>query len=190
MTESMKFGPEWLRNISNDGMMPASTTTLATTTSATSVGNNKFLKRSFSNKDDRLTDNNHHRINRDDIRDNFNSINHNGDYYVNETNNCVDGNNSSVRNTSGDCYDNNSSDESYDYNSSDYFNDINDASQMLRYQLAEFRYGREEMLSLFDRTIKLPELLPKFKKLFIEKMQTPLALIPNEDEMVSLINFD
>lgn len=47
-----------------------------------------------------------------------------------------------------------------------------------RYPLAEYRYGREEMLSLYDKNFKLPELLPKFNKLFIEKMQSPLALLP------------
>lgn len=34
------------------------------------------------------------------------------------------------------------------------------------------------MLSLYDKNFKLPELLPKFNKLFIEKMQSPLALLP------------
>lgn len=34
------------------------------------------------------------------------------------------------------------------------------------------------MLSLYDKNFKLPELLPKFNKLFIEKMQCPLALLP------------
>lgn len=51
-----------------------------------------------------------------------------------------------------------------------------------RYQLAEHRYGREEMLSLFDKNIALPEILPRFKKLFMEKIQLPLALVPNTDE--------
>lgn len=44
------------------------------------------------------------------------------------------------------------------------------------------------MLSLYDKNFKQPELLPKYHKLFIEKMQCPLALLPptTEEESVSL----
>lgn len=54
--------------------------------------------------------------------------------------------------------------------------------------MAEYRYGREEMLSLFDKNFKQPELLPKYNKLFIEKMQCPLALLPPtaDEDSVSL----
>jgi PERQ amino acid-rich with GYF domain-containing protein len=56
-----------------------------------------------------------------------------------------------------------------------------------KYPLAEFRYYREEMLSLFDINVKLPEILPKFKKLYVEKVQFPLAFSPpTEEEAVSL----
>ncbi|XP_061934620.1 GRB10-interacting GYF protein 2 isoform X1 [Apis cerana] len=52
-----------------------------------------------------------------------------------------------------------------------------------RYQLAEHRYGREEMLILFDRNCKPPELLTNFSSLYVEKTQLPLALIQmTEDE--------
>ena len=52
-----------------------------------------------------------------------------------------------------------------------------------RYQLAEHRYGREEMLILFDRNCKPPEPLTGFSPLYIEKTQLPLALIQmTEDE--------
>ncbi|XP_020285154.1 PERQ amino acid-rich with GYF domain-containing protein CG11148 isoform X3 [Pseudomyrmex gracilis] len=52
-----------------------------------------------------------------------------------------------------------------------------------RYQLAEHRYGREEMLALFDRNNKPPELLTTFAALYVEKTQLPLALIQmTEDE--------
>lgn len=56
-----------------------------------------------------------------------------------------------------------------------------------RFPLAEFRYGREEMLSLYDENAKKPELLPKFSKLYSEKMQCPLALSTAslEEEIVS-----
>lgn len=44
------------------------------------------------------------------------------------------------------------------------------------------------MLSLFDKNFKQPELLPKYNKLFIEKMQCPLALLPPtaDEDSVSL----
>lgn len=52
-----------------------------------------------------------------------------------------------------------------------------------RYQLAEHRYGREEMLALFDRNYKPPEPLTTFSTLYVEKTQLPLALIQmTEDE--------
>ncbi|XP_060829689.1 GRB10-interacting GYF protein 2-like isoform X2 [Bombus pascuorum] len=52
-----------------------------------------------------------------------------------------------------------------------------------RYQLAEHRYGREEMLILFDRNCKPPEPLTNFSSLYVEKTQLPLALIQmTEDE--------
>lgn len=44
------------------------------------------------------------------------------------------------------------------------------------------RYGREEMLSLFDKTIKSPETLPKYKKLYVERPQCPLALTTTTEE--------
>lgn len=54
-----------------------------------------------------------------------------------------------------------------------------------RYQLAEHRYGREEMLILFDRNCKPPEPLTNFSSLYVEKTQLPLALIQmTEDETV------
>ena len=54
-----------------------------------------------------------------------------------------------------------------------------------RYQLAEHRYGREEMLALFDRNFKPPETLSSFGTIFIDKAQLPLALTQmTEDESV------
>lgn len=52
-----------------------------------------------------------------------------------------------------------------------------------RYQLAEYRYGREEMLLLCDKA-RIPEILPKYKKLFVEKVNVPLALTPSTDDDV------
>lgn len=55
-----------------------------------------------------------------------------------------------------------------------------------RYQLAEYRYGREEMLALYDRNHKPPEPLTTFAALYVEKAQSPLALIQmTEDEAVN-----
>ncbi|XP_071555029.1 GIGYF family protein Gyf-like isoform X1 [Temnothorax nylanderi] len=52
-----------------------------------------------------------------------------------------------------------------------------------RYQLAEHRYGREEMLAMFDRNCKPWEPLNTFSALYVEKTQLPLALITmTEDE--------
>ncbi|KAJ9583645.1 hypothetical protein L9F63_022011, partial [Diploptera punctata] len=45
-----------------------------------------------------------------------------------------------------------------------------------RCQLAEHRYGREEMLALFDHTVKAPDLLSSIPSLYVEKTQEPLAL--------------
>lgn len=60
-----------------------------------------------------------------------------------------------------------------------------------RYQLAEHRYGREEMLALFDRNCKPPEQLSGLQSLFVEKTQLPLALIPmTEDETVNFFLID
>ena len=45
-----------------------------------------------------------------------------------------------------------------------------------RYQLAEHRYGREEMLAMFDRNCKPLKPLNTFLALYVEKTQLPLAL--------------
>lgn len=58
------------------------------------------------------------------------------------------------------------------------------AAPATRYPLAEFRYGREEMLALFDKTARLPDVYAKYKKLFVEKIQLPLALTPSTDDDV------
>lgn len=55
-----------------------------------------------------------------------------------------------------------------------------------RYSLAEFRYGREEMLALFDKTVKLPEAYSKHKKLFVDKIQCPLALTPSTEDDIEM----
>uniref|UniRef100_A0A182FPR5 GYF domain-containing protein n=1 Tax=Anopheles albimanus TaxID=7167 RepID=A0A182FPR5_ANOAL len=63
----------------------------------------------------------------------------------------------------------------------------NNGTSTTRYALAEFRYGREEMLALFDlKTLKGPEILVNYKHLYVEKPQPPLALTPcPEEELVA-----
>lgn len=51
-----------------------------------------------------------------------------------------------------------------------------------KYQLAEHRYGREEMLALFDRSIRAPDHLVKLQGLYVEKTQTPMALLTMTEE--------
>jgi hypothetical protein len=58
-----------------------------------------------------------------------------------------------------------------------------------RFKPSEFRYTREEVLSLYDKNLAPPEFLPAFGTLFIEKMQPPLAFSqPSEDELVSIVS--
>ena len=51
-----------------------------------------------------------------------------------------------------------------------------------RYKLAQHRYGREEMLALYDKMMKAPDDLTVAPPLFIEKTQLPLALTQTTDE--------
>lgn len=53
---------------------------------------------------------------------------------------------------------------------------------MPKYQLAEHRYGREEMLALFEKSMTAPEPLRSISGLFVEKIQLPLALIQMSEE--------
>ncbi|XP_057342048.1 GRB10-interacting GYF protein 2-like [Microplitis mediator] len=57
-----------------------------------------------------------------------------------------------------------------------------------RYQLAEHRYGREEMLALFDRNCKPPESIVGLQMLYVEKTQLPLAFIPETEDETRLRN--
>ncbi|KAL1506342.1 hypothetical protein ABEB36_005725 [Hypothenemus hampei] len=56
------------------------------------------------------------------------------------------------------------------------------ASLGTRYQLADYRYGREDMLALFDRNLKPPTYLSNFKTLYSEATLAPLALLPVTEE--------
>ncbi|XP_017019119.1 GIGYF family protein Gyf isoform X2 [Drosophila kikkawai] len=70
----------------------------------------------------------------------------------------------------------------YSVNAAGGVNAATSASASRNFLFPEYRYGREEMLSLFDRNCLLPQILPSFKKLFVEKVQYPLALTPSSEE--------
>ena len=60
-----------------------------------------------------------------------------------------------------------------------------------KYKLADYRYGREEMLALFTPSPKMPEELAEFSAVITEKGQEPLALLPlTEEEQVSITYLD
>lgn len=52
--------------------------------------------------------------------------------------------------------------------------------------LSDFRYGREEMLSLCDKSNRQPDILTRFIRLYVGDWQMPLALQPNLDDERSL----
>ncbi|KAH8252384.1 hypothetical protein KR038_000938 [Drosophila bunnanda] len=70
----------------------------------------------------------------------------------------------------------------YNVNAASGVNTATSGSASRNFLFPEYRYGREEMLSLFDRNCLLPQILPSFKKLFVEKVQYPLALTPSSEE--------
>ena len=56
-----------------------------------------------------------------------------------------------------------------------------------KYKLAEFRYGREEMLALVSEMYELPLGLKDFEDIINERPVPPLAIIPlSEEEEVSI----
>lgn len=61
------------------------------------------------------------------------------------------------------------------------------ATSTTRYHLAEHRYGREEMLALFEQSLKIrpPSSMMSFTSLYVDQALNPLALAPmTEDENV------
>ena len=52
-------------------------------------------------------------------------------------------------------------------------------------KLAEFRYGKEEILALFDKAVKPPEEIVNFGSLFVEKCQFPLNLMQVSPDLTS-----
>lgn len=57
-----------------------------------------------------------------------------------------------------------------------------DSQIISRPVLSDHRYGREEMLSLCDKSARLPDALPRFRRLFVADWQMPLALQPITDD--------
>lgn len=54
-------------------------------------------------------------------------------------------------------------------------------------QLADYRYGREEMLALYSKDVPPPDGLQNLGSLCIDHIQEPLAFLPiNIDEQVRL----
>ncbi|XP_033763127.1 GRB10-interacting GYF protein 2-like [Pecten maximus] len=57
-----------------------------------------------------------------------------------------------------------------------------------KYKLADYRYGREEMLALYNPNSKIPEELEGQTYVLVEKTQEPLALIPHSEEEQRLLS--
>ena len=55
-----------------------------------------------------------------------------------------------------------------------------------KFKLAEYRYGREEMLALFDPKAKLPEELKLFESIIHTKPHLPASLLSMTDEEVEI----
>lgn len=51
-----------------------------------------------------------------------------------------------------------------------------------KYKLANYRYGREEMLAMFDQNVPMPDSLREFQQLAVENTQPPLALVTMTEE--------
>lgn len=58
-----------------------------------------------------------------------------------------------------------------------------------KYKLADYRYGREEMLALFDKNSRMPDSIKDLTMIASEKCQLPLAFVTmSDDEQVWKIN--
>ncbi|EEC18978.1 PERQ amino acid-rich with GYF domain-containing protein, putative [Ixodes scapularis] len=53
---------------------------------------------------------------------------------------------------------------------------------LTKYKLSNYRYGREEMLAMFDQSAPMPETLREFQQLAVENTQPPLALVTMTEE--------
>ena len=51
-----------------------------------------------------------------------------------------------------------------------------------KYKLAEHRYGREEMLALYNPNSDPPEDLKGVSTIYVEEKQEPLALVAHSEE--------
>jgi hypothetical protein len=139
----MKFGPQWIRTLT-DGAAPTSAST--TTTSNTNSTSNQL--------------------------NNDNPIN---PLY----------NNSAVQSSNNGS---NSSGNSSSSSSSNNNNNNNNTNNLGagKYKLAEYRYGREEMLALYEPGMEAPDDIKMFTDLFVEKARMPMAMTQMSEEEVNL----
>ena len=57
-----------------------------------------------------------------------------------------------------------------------------------KFKMADYRYGREEMLSLFQPPYKAPAYIQQFSQIYVEESQTPMCFQPlSEDEEVCFV---
>ncbi|XP_039969452.1 GIGYF family protein CG11148-like isoform X1 [Bactrocera tryoni] len=64
------------------------------------------------------------------------------------------------------------------------FTSSNSNNSVPRNTFPVLRYTRKELLSLCDKNYKVPEILPTFKQIFVEKVHLPLAVITSRDELL------
>ncbi|XP_054271117.1 GRB10-interacting GYF protein 2 [Macrosteles quadrilineatus] len=62
------------------------------------------------------------------------------------------------------------------------------AAQTAPIRMADHRYGREEMLALFNRNVQPPDDIKQLQGLYVKEMQLPLALIPQTQEEITQWN--
>ena len=57
-----------------------------------------------------------------------------------------------------------------------------------KFKFADFRYGQEELLAMYDGTLKPPELLQKCSAVYVDKALPPVSLqdLSEEEEVVIL----
>ena len=55
----------------------------------------------------------------------------------------------------------------------------------VKFKLADYRYGREEMLALFTESAPPPDQVKKHQSIFSKEIQKPITMMPlTEDEQV------
>lgn len=58
----------------------------------------------------------------------------------------------------------------------------------VKFKLADYRYGREEMLALFNENSPPPDQVRKHLSIFSKEIQKPITMLPlTEDEQVAYV---